>query len=99
MSAGESMASLDVPRWLSEKVRDYADIMEIGEWDVFLNIALVVDNDENCLACCHVQPNINAATISFRADIEDTARWHVVIIHELLHVAHGRIDHFVWDSV
>lgn len=89
------MIDLTVPTWLQEKVALWIDRLQLGEWEIGLRLALVLNDDANVQGLCDQYPDLNEARLTFRADIEDTKEWERTIVHELLHVKHSRIDHFL----
>lgn len=90
---------LDVPSWLHQYALAWIDRLFLNDWTITLEIALCVNKDANIDAMCTQHPDMNQATIIFRADVEDTKEWRRTVIHELIHVAHSRIDHAVEDSI
>jgi hypothetical protein len=89
------MAFLDVPDWLHNKIRKWYDALNLYEWRLRTRMALTVNGDEDVLASCTQQCNINTASLTFRADAEDDEKWERVALHELLHVLHARTDQYV----
>lgn len=90
---------LFVPEWLTMYIRAWCDRLCLKDWRIKVSIELCINNDPNVHAMCKQHPDLNEATILFRADVEDTKDWRRTVIHELIHVAHSRIDHAVEDSI
>ena len=86
---------LTVPEWLHRYVLAWIDRLFLNDWTIRLAVELCVNNDPDTHALTHQIPDCNEARITFRADVEDTKDWRITIIHELIHVAHSRIDHAV----
>lgn len=89
------MIDLTVPAWLTDKVSLWKERLRLGEWDIVIGIAFAPNSDPDCLGLTEQFPNLNLARITFRADIEDNEDWDNTIVHELLHVKHSRVDHFL----
>jgi len=68
-------------------------------WTIKVALELCVNDNPVCRGLCDQYPDINAARLTFRADIEDTSEWRHVVIHELIHMAHSRIDHAVERAI
>lgn len=90
---------LTVPDWLHRYVLAWIDRLHLNDWTIKLSVDLCVNANADIQAMCKQHPDMNQATIIFRADVEDTKDWRRTIIHELIHVAHSRIDHAVEDSI
>lgn len=88
-------ALLTVPEWLNHKVAQWIDILSMREWEIAVGLALAPGNDPDCLGRAEQYPSLNFGRITFRVDIENNPEWEKTIVHELLHVKHCRIDHFV----
>lgn len=90
---------LSVPVWVEDYVKAWADRLMITHWRIRIELAMVVNGDEDNRASCFAQSNINTASLMFRADIEDTESWRKTVIHEMLHIRHARIDAYVRDAL
>jgi hypothetical protein len=86
---------LTVPPWLSQYALAWKNRLYLNAWDVTLRIAICVNEDHETHALCEQWPDLNMARLTFRADVEDTKEWRITVIHELIHVAHSRIDRAV----
>ena len=86
-------ADLDVPVWLHQYVLAWIDRLHLNDWTIKLAIELCPNDNADTHAVCTQSPDLNEARITFRADVEDTKDWRRTVIHELIHVAHSRIDH------
>jgi len=84
---------LAIPEWLRLYILAWCDRLHLNDWTIKVAIELCVDDDPNTLALCAQHPDHNQATITFRADVADELDWRRTVIHELIHVAHSRIDH------
>lgn len=85
--------------WLYDAVGFYAQFFGLSEWEIEVKVERVLNSDEYVIGSCKTHPSINHARIKFRDDIENTVEWHEVILHELFHVAHGRIDNYLEQIV
>lgn len=85
--------TFDVPEWVTAYIHVWRDRLLLSEWRLTLALALCVNDDPDVRALCQQYCDNNRAIITFRADIENTTEWREVIIHELLHIRHARIDH------
>ncbi len=88
-----------VPDWLTDYVSLWVDRLELGNWKITLRIDHCVQDDPFIQALTEQRPQLNEAKIIFRGDVEDTEEWRITIVHECLHVKHGRIDHFLERAV
>lgn len=89
---------LTVPPWLNQYIRAWLDRLHLNDWTVKVAIELCVNGNPDVHAMCKQEPDLNLARLIFRADLQDTPDWRRTVIHELIHVAHSRIDHAVEDS-
>lgn len=87
----------EVPGWVEPFLETWQGVLNIKDWRIATRVQLVIDNDPDVMSMCYAQPDINHASLYIRADIEQTADWETALIHELLHVAHGRVDGFFDD--
>ena len=90
---------LAIPHWLHQYILAWCDRLCLKDWRIKVSIELCINDDPNVHAMCKQHPDMNEATLLFRADIEDVKDWRRTVIHELIHVAHSRIDHAVEDSL
>lgn len=90
---------LTVPPWLTQYIRAWLDRLHLNDWTIKVSLELSVNDDPACHALTQQYPDINTATITFRADVADEKDWRITVIHELIHVAHSRIDHAVERAV
>ena len=95
----EQNSIFDVPSWATEYIAEWVERLQLGGWTVALRVQLVLDDDPDVAALCDAQSTLNFALISVRADIEDTIEWREYLLHELLHVAHARLDLFLEGAV
>lgn len=93
------MNILSIPEWLNHKVAMWIDLLAMREWEIAVGVALAPGNDPDCLGRAEQSPDINFGRLIFRADIENTVEWEKTIVHELLHIKHSRVDHFVENAV
>ncbi len=91
--------ALDTPDWLVDTIKEYAAVLKLTHWTFEIDVVLCVNDDSSNRAVCYAQPNINHACLSFRADIENTQKWHTTIWHELIHVMHAPVDQVVDDVI
>lgn len=90
---------LSVPEWLNHKVALWIDLLSMREWEIAVGLALAPGGDPDCLGRAEQFPNLNFGRLTFRVDIENTLEWEKTIVHELLHIKHSRIDHFIENVV
>jgi hypothetical protein len=83
---------LTAPPWLLSKCSLWIERLQMGEWDVQIKLALVLNEDPECRGTAEAYPDISLGRIELRADIEDNAEGETTLVHELLHIKHGRID-------
>lgn len=84
--------AIEIPSWLSTYVATVVARLGLQQWEIDIKLAYCLYGGPDTLASCSQIPNLNSAILTFRADVEDTPRWHRIVIHELLHVAHARVD-------
>jgi len=90
---------LSFPTWAKEYIVAWSKRLYLDQWTLRMELALTVCNHEDTRASCYAQADVNTATLTFRADIEDTEAWRRTILHELMHVVHARIDHCVTRAI
>ena len=83
---------LTIPEWLNDFTAEWVHKLGLSEWHITLCLALAPNDDPEALGSLCQYPLTNSADITLRADVEDEEYWHIVVIHELLHVTHSRID-------
>lgn len=67
----------------------------MGEWEITLGIEMAPNADPDCQGLANQWPDTNGGRVTLRADLEDNEEWETVLVHELLHIKHGRIDQAV----
>ena len=87
------------PAWLVSLLKRWQTILGLNDWHIGLGLGLCPMNDPRALASVDTDPQANAAKITIRADIEDSREWRRYALHELLHVAHCRIDDCVEEAI
>ncbi len=80
-----------VPKWLERYIDLWYQRLDLNEWRVKYHLGL----DPTSYAAVIVKPQLNEARVSFRVDIKDTPGSRRDVIHELIHVKHGRVDEVV----
>jgi len=93
------MAIPELPSWVSTWVTYWRDKLYLHPWTIHLYPELVVANSATCEAAATNDSAYYSANIHIRADIEDTRDWRETLIHEVLHVAHARIDDVVAQAL
>lgn len=86
-----------LPKWAVAYAVKWIKILDITHWEIKIEI----DNelDPNAHGKCRQRPDINYCHITIHRDIEENDYWKSVIIHELLHVAHARVDSYLQTVV
>lgn len=86
----------NIPDWLVDVIAFYAkEHLGLMEYRICVYLERCVGDNSYIRAQCSHDEDLNTATLTFRDDIVDEEAWHQTIIHELLHVKHGRIDQYV----
>lgn len=86
------------PAWLHREVRFWARVLGLQAWA--FTVLVVRDLERpNWQASAQPSPHLSEAVLKFRFDIKPTPGWRRTVAHEVLHVAHARIDHLVEDRV
>jgi len=88
-----------LPDWVKSFVILWRDRLYLHQWTFRLTQELCVDGDEHVMASMSSTPAYNDAHMRIRADIEDTPEWRQIIVHEIMHTAHARIDAVVSDMI
>lgn len=86
---------LTAPDWLTEAFALWIERLNLREWEIDTGLAMAPNNDPDCMGLTEQFPDLNFARITLRADVEDNREWQIVIVHELLHVKHSRVDHLL----
>lgn len=89
------MIEPEAPQWAVERTQFWAGVLNLQEWNIHLFASYCPGDTPGCDGVTHQQPNINRADITLHAGLEDNEYGEQVILHELLHVAHARIDQAV----
>ena len=82
----------DVPAWLNELIARWADRLGLTHWRILVEMTLAPGGHVDAEALCEQFAQLNQCKLWVRVDAEDNEHWRTNIIHELLHVAHTRID-------
>ena len=83
----------NVPKWITRYVDLWYGRLNLYEWLVKYDLSLDPARDYSLdYAAVGVNPGVNEAAVSFRVDIKDTPGSRRDVIHELLHIKHGRLD-------
>jgi hypothetical protein len=84
--------------WLKTAFARYGKMLGISDR---VTLALVRNpaDDTSTAGCCVQRPEHNEHRVELPDNIEDTTDSRQTIIHELIHVGHARIDHFVEDAI
>ncbi len=80
------------PAWLTEYISLWMGRLGVQDWHVHVAVATRIVEYPKADGLCETYPEINRADLSFLVGIEDCAEDRIKVIHELLHVLHGRID-------
>jgi hypothetical protein len=91
------MGILDTPDWIKQYVDKWVARLHLTQWRVRVVMALAPGNSVYTAATCSQVQNIAEATLTFRADAEDTQDWRETILHEVLHIAHGHVDQVIYN--
>lgn len=93
------LARKHVPDWVQPYLEKWQKRLGLSEWSITVRAVLCVNEDPEARACCEQFPDISNAIITLRADIEDNGTWKATLLHELLHIAHARIDHLIETAI
>lgn len=87
--------------WIRERVVYWREKLFLEHWTITVRDALCVERDPDCVASARVYSAYNNAILTFRGDASPDGEkdWEETIIHEMLHVAHGRIDAVIQDVI
>lgn len=88
---------LTVPAWLHERCEFWVARLGLHDWEIEIGLSFAPNDDATNLGSAHNQADRSWAAITLRADVEDNREWEIVLVHELLHVKHSRIDDVVQE--
>ena len=89
------MKDYAVPEWITEYVALWIGRLRLEEWSVFVRVVSHIEEAPEADGFCRQFPDLNQIQLLFRRDIEDDDDGRIVILHELLHAMHARIDRVV----
>jgi hypothetical protein len=92
-------ADLNPPTWLKHKLDTWMVRLQMHEWEIRLGLDLVVNDDAGCKGLTEQWPLVNMGRITLRVDVEDDEEWEIVLVHELLHIKHSRVDHVLEQTL
>ncbi len=85
----------DVPKWLTDYVSLWIRRLRLQEWDIHVAVVSRIAEAPDSDGFCRQLPELNRADLQFQAGIENDEWGRIAIIHEMLHVAHARLDRVV----
>jgi hypothetical protein len=88
----------DVPKWVKKFVTDWKSKLSLWGWRLHFRMSNS-PHDIKAHGAVIVHSWTNEAEIELRVGIQDDLSGHKTIVHELLHVLHGRIDVVVRDVI
>lgn len=89
----------EVPTWLRNRVADWKDKLGLWAWRIHLKMTTSPYGMANAGGAVQLHGDTNEATIEFRVGIKDDEDGYETVTHEMLHVAHCRIDDVVEDVI
>ncbi|MBP9075199.1 MAG: hypothetical protein KBG20_23020 [Caldilineaceae bacterium] len=84
-----------MPEWITEYVALWIGRLRLEEWRVYVRVVSHIEDFPGASGFCRQLPDINEIHLQFQMDIEDDDCGRIVILHELLHAQHARIDRVV----
>ncbi len=93
------MKDYAVPEWISEYVSLWIGRLRLEEWSVFVRVVSRIEEAPEADGFCWQFPDLNQIQLQFQRDIEDNDDGRIVILHELLHAMHARIDRVVQNVI
>lgn len=93
--------NLAPPQWLLEKCEYWAGVLNLDGWRITVALTLVVDDDPELAGCAEWMAGNLWGRVTLRVDcVHDWSEtWEKTLVHELLHIKHGRLDDFVRKAV
>lgn len=88
-----------LPDWVQPYVLYWRKILRLEHIEVRTKQTLAPHGASDSAGSAVNWPAYNIAWLEFRADIEDEKEWRETVIHEVLHVAHARVDAVVWNML
>lgn len=84
------------PQWLLDKCEFWVGVLRLDRWKIGVALALVVDGDPELAGCAEWDSSIHWGRVTLRVDCvhEWSEQWEATLVHELLHIKHGRVDDF-----
>ena len=89
----------ELPGWVKPYVKRWRKLLNLRHIDIRIIKKLAPVGDPNALGAMSGWIDYNSAFISLRADIEDTKKWRKVVLHEIAHVAHARVQAVVTEMI
>ncbi len=80
------------PEWVMEIVEDWCERLFLHIWSIAVGM---VEVDERLGEVAITPHSLHARIHLNPCDLDNKERLEMTIIHELLHIVHGRVDHFV----
>lgn len=103
MSLSEHIAAYggdtEVPKWVAVFIEEWAERLMISHWRISVRMSRLIMGEPDIMALCEQQTEINGAIIHVREGLEEDEETKIFILHELIHIAHARIDHFVEGAI
>ena len=93
------MKDYAVPEWITEYVALWIGRLRLEEWSVFVRVVSHIEEAPEADGFCWQFPDLNQIQLQFQRDIEDNDDGRIVILHELLHAMHARIDRVVQNVI
>ena len=88
----------DVPKWVKGFVTDWKTKLDLWGWRLQFRMSNLPHN-MRAHGAVIVHSWTNEAEIELRVGIQDEPSGHKTLLHELMHVKHGRIDVVVRDVI
>lgn len=85
----------EVPPWLVDLVAERQRRLRLLDWDICVAVSPEPDGSAGNRASTVCVPVRNYAEVTFRDDLPDDPEAVQTVDHELLHIAHARIDQHV----
>jgi hypothetical protein len=90
-----------IPDWITKNVQDGRELFGVGgvEWHITVRLSDKPNGDKGCDGAVDVDAVYLNAEIELKDTLEDNEIARAEIYHEVLHIPHQEIDHWVHQII
>jgi hypothetical protein len=89
----------ELPTWADSFIRELLWELDLDNMRIQSTVHRVIEDEPRRLADISVQAEYLVADLRVRNDIEDSYGWAEILVHEIVHITHARIDAFVREAL